>query len=200
VDEQRIAWQTGTWTTPPVTTSTNDAGHLVVTAVEGSDYWQQTVYGFTHENGHALLAPWHRDQAVEVTFCLDGFTELYDQAGLILWNSPTQWIKSGVEINDGVPHLGAVVTDGYSDWSLAPVPEWSGQNITIRASRMNDGVILRAHADQTAWRTIRVARFPHPDQTQAGPFTCAPTRAGLEVTFTRWVHTAPDRDIHTDPS
>ena len=33
----------------------------------------------------------------------------------------------------------------------------------------------------------------------AGPFVCAPKRAGLTVTFTRWAHTDPDVDLHTAP-
>jgi uncharacterized protein len=117
----------------------------------------------------------------------------------MLWHSSTCWIKAGVEINDGVPHVGAVVTDGFSDWSLAPAPEWADGVVTIRASRSMDAVIIRASANGAPWRTLRVARFPHPHGKSAGPFVCAPKRAGLKATFTRWVHTAPDMDLHSDP-
>ena len=99
--------------------------------------WEKTLYGFQRASGHALLAPWVEQSAVEVSFELRGFDGQYDQAGLMLWTSSSQWIKAGVEINDGVPSVGAVVTDEYSDWSLAPVPEWQGSTVTIRASRSN---------------------------------------------------------------
>ncbi|QUL52506.1 DUF1349 domain-containing protein [Paenibacillus tritici] len=193
-----IEWQNGVWSHEPVS-SVALADQLVAEAVEGSDYWQKTMYGFQHDNGHALLAPWEREEAMEVSFTLDGFTELYDQAGIMLWHSEDQWIKAGIELNDGVPHVGAVVTDGYSDWSLSPVPEWAGEEITLRASRMKDAVILRARTGNHPWRTIRVARFPYETGSQAGPFLCAPTRAGFQVTFTRWAASAPDIDVHTDP-
>ncbi len=39
-------------------------------AVEGSDFWEKTLYGFQHDSGHALLAPWDDDAAIEVSFDL----------------------------------------------------------------------------------------------------------------------------------
>ncbi|KAF2837396.1 hypothetical protein M501DRAFT_995314 [Patellaria atrata CBS 101060] len=62
---------------------------------------------------------------------LAGYTNLYDQAGLLLsLTSPTipstydpaRWVKSGIELYQGTPFLGTVATDRWSDWSLA-VPE-----------------------------------------------------------------------------
>ncbi|WNS44927.1 DUF1349 domain-containing protein [Paenibacillus sp. MMS20-IR301] len=193
-----VEWQAGHWSNEPVS-SRIVSGTLVVEAAAGSDYWQQTLYGFQHNNGHALLAPWEDTEAVEISFSLDGFTELYDQAGIMLWHSEHIWIKAGIELNDGVPHIGAVVTDTYSDWSLSPVPEWAGEEVTLRASRMKDAVILRARTDNHPWRTIRVARFPYELGKQAGPFLCAPTRSGFQVSFKRWSLSDPDSDVHTDP-
>jgi regulation of enolase protein 1 (concanavalin A-like superfamily) len=194
---QKILWGEGQWRTAPKA-AREEGAHLIVEAVEGSDYWQKTLYGFEHDSGHALLAPWRTSDAIEVSFNLRGFTELYDQAGILLWQGPHHWIKAGIELNDGVPHLGAVVTSEYSDWSLAPVPEWINATITLRASRSKDAVVLRASANGGAWRMLRVAPFRHAE-AQAGPFLCAPKRAGLEVTFTRWARTEPDIDLHTDP-
>ena len=193
-----IPWNHGSWLTPP-RSAREHGGGLVVEAAEGSDFWQKTLYGFQHASGHALLADWSDRDAVEVSFSLHGFSALYDQAGLMLWVGPDNWIKAGVEINDGVPHVGAVVTNGFSDWSLAPVPEWTGGVVTLRASRASDAVIIRASANGAPWRTLRVARFPHQQAKQAGPFVCAPKRAGLSVTFSRWAHTSPDLDLHSDP-
>ncbi|MCV4229959.1 DUF1349 domain-containing protein [Virgibacillus sp. LDC1] len=194
----RIAWHSGQWTTAPVSV-TEEELNLKVESREGSDYWEKTLYGFQSDSGHSLLAAWDQDAAMEVTFELDAFTELYDQAGLMLMNAPGQWIKAGIEINDGIPQLATVVTHEYSDWSLAPVPEWVGERVTIRASRLNDAVIIRARTGKHPWRTVRVAPFPARTESQAGPFVCSPTRSGLIVTFTRWVSTQPDSDIHVDP-
>jgi regulation of enolase protein 1 (concanavalin A-like superfamily) len=188
---QDLAWEDGAWTNEPVAVRRAGAA-LVVEAAKGSDFWEKTLYGFERASGHALLAPFSEQSAVEVSFDLRGFDALYDQAGVMLWGSRTQWIKAGVEINDGVPCVGAVVTDGYSDWSLAPVPEWQERIVTIRASRTKDAVI---------GRTIRVARFAPAPATgaQAGPLVCAPERAGLQVRFTRWTTSEADHELHWLP-
>lgn len=193
------AWSDGRWTTDPVS-AREESGHLLVEAAHGSDFWEKTLYGFQRGSGHALLAAWDEAEAVEVSFELRGLDQLYDQAGLMLWAGADQWIKAGVEVNDGVLSVGAVVTAGYSDWSLAPVPEWNGRIVTIRASRSKDAVILRAKAADQGWRTIRVARFVPSGRTEAGPFVCAPERAGLQVRFTRWSTSDADPELHWVPT
>ena len=98
-------------------------------------------------------------------------------------------------------HLGAVVTNGVSDWSLAPVPEWAGELVTIRASRggaAGDSVTLRARTETSGWRTLRVAPFTA-GAASAGPMVCAPMRADLEVRFTGWELAPADADLHEDP-
>jgi regulation of enolase protein 1 (concanavalin A-like superfamily) len=110
-------------------------------------------------------------------------------------------VKAGLEVSDGVLHLGAVVTNGVSDWSLAPVPEWAGQLVTIRASRggAGDAVTLRARTATSGWRTLRVAPFTA-GAASAGPHGVrARCAADLEVRFTRWALTPPDADLHEDP-
>lgn len=196
---KKINWEAGEWLNTPLSARIEDH-YLKVVPEKGRDFWKKTFYGFEYEDGAALLAGWSNEKAVEVSFQLSSFTELYDQAGILLYHGPGQWIKAGVEINDGIPQLSAVVTDGYSDWSLSAVPEWAGEEVTVRASILKDAVIIRARTNHHAWRTIRVARFPYPAGNQAGPFACSPTRDGLEVTFTRWDFTKPDQDLHSDPT
>ncbi len=197
---QRIEWAAGTWTREPASARV-DGDDLVVVAAEGSDWWRTTHYGFVHDDGHGLLADWPAATAVEATFDASTLTGLYDQAGLMLWVGPEQWIKTGLEVSDGVLHLGAVVTNGVSDWSLAPVPDWAGELVTIRASRggeAGDSVTLRARTARSGWRTLRVAPFTA-GAASAGPMVCAPMRVDLEVRFTRWEFTPPDADLHADP-
>lgn len=193
-------WNAGRWSRDPVAVRADDDA-IVVEAAEGSDFWRTTQYGFVHDDGHALLAPWPTDAAVEVSFDTSTLSGLYDQAGLMLHVDAETWVKAGIEQSDGVPHLGAVVTNRMSDWSLSPVPEWAGQVVTIRASRSGvegDAITLRARAGEGEWRTIRVAPFDANAAT-AGPMVCAPTRAGLEVRFTGWGFVPADVDLHEDP-
>lgn len=191
--ESHISWNTGTWTHPPQ--SVIETEQLEVTAVEGSDAWRHTAYGFVHDTEHALLAPLAVGDAMEVSFRApwDG---QFDQAGIFVQIDAEHWVKAGVEYADDHLGLGAVVTAGGSDWSVGQVDEWLESEITVRVSRWADAVIVRARADDGPWRLVRVAPFDGAAAASAGPFLAAPTRAGLTVRFTRWTRSAADTDLH----
>ena len=189
-----VGWTAGSWTTPPVAVA-EDGADLLVTAAPGSDAWRHTAYGFVHDSAHALLAPLADPGAVEVGFDL-AYGEQFDQAGLVLRADAGTWLKAGVEVSDGTAQLGAVVTLGRSDWSVAPVPEWAGRRVTVRASRSGDAVTVRARVDDEPFRLVRVAPFPAGLPLAAGPYCCAPTRAGLVVRFRRWATGPADAALH----
>lgn len=166
-----------------------------VTAVEGSDAWRTTSYGFVHDSEHAMLQPVDGAFSIEVSFVLD-YAEQFDQAGVFLRVDERTWIKAGVEFSDGQPQVGAVVTHGVSDWSVAPVPEWVGRTVTVRASRDGDAVTIRAWADGEEPRLVRVAPLAPDAVVAAGLFCAAPTRSGLTVTFTGYRVGEPDAALH----
>ncbi len=120
----------------------------------------------------------------------------FDQAGVLVRGSEEHWIKAGVEISDGVPQLGAVVTHEASDWSVRPVPSWAGSVVTVRVSRNGDALTVRARKDDADWELVRVAPWPPDLSAEAGPFCCAPTRVGLRVGFTQWRTGPADERLH----
>jgi len=184
----------GRWTNPPSdVTYRGDA--LLVTAVRDSDAWRHTSYGFVHDSEHGLLAPLAASSAIEVSFVLD-YDQQFDQAGLLLKGSATDWIKAGVEVSDGLPQIGAVVTHDTSDWSVAPIPSWAGREVTIRASRSGDAVTIRACAEGEAWRLVRVAYLDPDINVAAGLYCAAPTRSGLVVRFTSYRTREADPSLH----
>jgi len=189
-----VPWRSGRWTHPPLGVR-EDATDLLVTAVEGSDAWRHTAYGFVHDSEHGLVAPLASGQAVEVEFTVD-YDRQFDQAGLLLRTSATEWIKAGVEVADGVAQVGAVVTRPRSDWSVAPVPDWVGRRVTLRASREGDAVTIRARSADEPSRLVRVVPWPPDAEVEAGPYCCAPTRAGLTVRFHAWRTAAADGSLH----
>jgi uncharacterized protein len=166
-----------------------------VTAAEGSDLWRTTAYDFIHDDGHGLLRPFDEGTAVEVSFRLD-FSGQFDQAGVLIRGDVQHWVKAGVEFSDGLPQLGAVVTHERSDWSVGPVPSWSGSSVTVRVSRSGDALTVRARRDDAGWQLVRVAPWPPELAAEAGPFCCAPTRAGLQVSFLSWRVGAADAQLH----
>lgn len=194
MDGLRELVDVGSWTHEPEA-AVLDGDVLRVTAVEGSDAWRTTSYGFVHDSEHALLQPTNGPFSVEASFVLD-YTEQFDQAGLFLRVDDRNWIKAGVEFSDGVQQLGAVVTRDFSDWSVAPVPEWSGRDVTVRASRDGDAVTVRAWADGEEPRLVRVTYLDPDAVVSAGLLCAAPTRAGLTVTFTGYRVGEPDGSLH----
>ena len=188
-----IAWSEGTWTREPV--SVNEQGAtLAVEAAAESDWWRTTAYGFIHDDGHALVKEFPNESAVEVSFILN-YTQQFDQAGIFITSDSKNWIKAGVEFCDGFPQVGAVVTQINSDWSVAPVPEWMNKEVTIRVSRSGDAVTMRAGINGDL-RLVRVAPLDPTLSWSAGPMFCAPTRAGLIVSFTKWAQGEADSELH----
>jgi regulation of enolase protein 1 (concanavalin A-like superfamily) len=190
-----IPWTQGTWTTTPHHATETAEHHLDVTAVEGSDAWRHTAYGFVHDTEHALLSPLAVGEAMEVSFRAP-WNDQFDQAGVFVRADDEHWVKSGIEFADGHLGLGAVVTAVRSDWSVGYVDEWLEGEITVRISRWADALIIRARADDGEWRLVRVAPFDGAVTASAGPFLAAPTHAGFTVRFTRWVRSAADVDLH----
>lgn len=189
-----LHWASGTWTTPPAD-ATETGTDLVVTAVEGSDAWRTTSYGFVHDTEHALVAPFPPGTAMEVVFTAD-YSEQFDQAGVFVVAGADCWVKAGVEFADGHPQLGAVVTNPVSDWSVASVDAWHGRRVRVRVSRSGDALTIRAGLDGDDLSLVRLAPFPADARAAAGPFTCAPTRAGLEVRFHEWASGPADEALH----
>jgi uncharacterized protein len=186
-------WSEGTWTTAPEEVA-GDGSDLLVTAREGSDFWRTTSYGFVHDDGHGLLAPFPDGSAVEVSF-VAALSEQFDQAGILVRADAEHWVKAGVEYADGFAQLGAVVTDVVSDWSTGQVP-WVDRLVTIRASRSGDALTVRGRVDDEPWRLVRLAPIDPSLPWHAGPMACAPSRPGLTLRFTSWTTGDADSRLH----
>ncbi|RFA13254.1 hypothetical protein B7R21_08540 [Subtercola boreus] len=79
---------------------------------------------------------------------------------------------------------------------MGPASGWAGRSVTVRASRSGDAVTIRARVDEEMWRLVRVAPLRPEAVVSAGPFCCAPSRAGLVVLFTSWRTTDADISLH----
>ena len=189
-----VAWSEGRWTTAPTAAVEEDAA-LVGTAKPSTAARRSTAYGFVHDTEHALVAPLEPGSAMEVAFTGD-FSAEFDQAGVFVRVSDEEWTKAGVEFADGALQLGAVVTHRFSDWSVAPVPEWAGSRITVRISRAGDAITVRARAGEEPFRLVRLAYLDPAAVVEAGPMVCAPSRADLSVRFESWTLGPADSAIH----
>ena len=167
------------WRNPPVTQRVQHNALVVTTGFE-TDFWRQTVYGFTHDNGHHLARPVGASFTAEVHFSA-GYQAQYDQAGLMLWANQSHWVKTGIEWVNGQAYVACVVTVGKSDWSQMPIA-LPAEGLRLRLHRQGDAVWVQVCAGDT-WRMVRLAHFPEELPAEAGPMCCSPSRAGLDVTF-----------------
>lgn len=172
-----------------------DGGDLVMTTDDRTDFWRETHYGFTRDNGHFLGVP--AGESFTATLRVQGeFRRLYDQAGLMIRLDATRWVKTGVEFSDGEAFLSTVVTDGKSDWSVAKL--FAGmEDFWIRATVDKGALRVQASADGTVWPLARLAPFPAAPAYEVGPTACTPERAGLTVRFSAFtLEPATTKDLH----
>ena len=95
---------------------------------------------------------------MEVEFTAS-FSSQFDQAGIFVRVTPERWVKTGVEFADQRLHIGAVVTDGLSDWSLSPVLDWMRKRVLVRVSWAGDALTIRAKPERGSFQLVRVLPF-----------------------------------------
>lgn len=156
-------------------------GVLHITTGDRTDFWQGTLYGFHRDDGHFLGRRVEGDFTAVLTFDAD-YTELYDQAGLMIRRDAQNWLKTGIEYSDGMTNFSVVITrEGRSDWSVVGVPELDGPQ-KIRLTKLGNAVIVH-HAAADGWRLMRLGELPLDGDILVGPMTCSPQREGLEARF-----------------
>lgn len=182
------------WANPPASSTEGPNGLHVVTAAKG-DYWRKTFYGYSFATGHFLHHPVTGDFTAEVRV-KGQYKELYDQAGLMLWVDDETWVKCGVEHTDGRAVFSTVVTNGWSDWSVMPLP-FDVSDIRVRLTRHAEAVRVQVQGPE-GWILARLG-YLKPGNATVGPMCCSPTRAGFEVTFADYSCGTPiSRDLHGD--
>lgn len=163
---------------PPAWDLTAEA--LTLETGERTDFWRDTLYGFRRDSGHAFMVPVAGDFTAHVSF--DGAYEaLYDQAGLMVRQDESHWIKAGIELSDGVANLSVVVTRGASDWSTLALGPTPGPQ-RLRLTRVGGAIVIQARNDANRWQLLRVTPFPE-GPLRIGPMACSPERGGFRPRF-----------------
>jgi regulation of enolase protein 1 (concanavalin A-like superfamily) len=181
-------WEQGNWLNEPRQWSAEGDALRLTTDAE-TDFWRETHYGFTHDNGHFL--GFERQGAFTARLRVTAaFATLYDQAGLMIRSSETQWVKFGVERWKERTMFSSVLTLGRSDWAVAA--EMRGDAFHARATLRGGALKLEVSDDGAAWSLLRIAPFPEAPACRVGPTACTPMRAGLAVAFDRFTIEARD--------
>ena len=184
----------GIWLNEPKVWSLTD-GTLDVETDAETDFWRETLYGFTRDSGHffgfATGSAFTAQLRVRANY-----EALYDQAGIMVRLDEGRWVKAGIEFSDGRAMLSSVLTGDQSDWATSPYEHDAG-DFWMRAT-VADGVLrLQVSADGKLWPLTRLAPFPVAGSYLVGPMCCTPERAGLKVRFSDLRLSAPlGKDLH----
>jgi regulation of enolase protein 1 (concanavalin A-like superfamily) len=169
---------------------TVEEGTLSATIPAGTDYWRVTHYGFIRDNGPFYYQERSGNFEAKVRIQAN-YHELYHQAGLMIRIDEENWIKAGIEFVNGKQNLSAVVTRGFSDWSVTARSD-SPAFLWLRLQRFHDTVQVSYSLDNETWAMIRLAYFPPAAPARIGMFAAAPGKEPFEVTFDHFSISALD--------
>lgn len=149
----------GLWINKPAHVTQTEEQLLMRTGAN-TDFWVKTWYGFERHSGHAFGFMLEGEFTLEVKIAA-AFEQLYDQAGIFIEASETQWVKSGIEYNDGAPAIGCVVTQGQSDWSTGVFPG-DAREFWMRATLEKQALRLQYSTDGKTWPLLRLFPWQRP--------------------------------------
>jgi len=160
----------------------SDTDDRLTVAVEGdTDFWRHTLHDFVADDAHFYFREVSGDFTATVKLVGD-YSAQYDQAGLMVREDETTWLKCGVELLDGVQQAGAVITRDVSDWSVLPL-ESDPASVWIRVERIGSAVEVSYSLDGEAFTLLRQGYLSDAETLQVGPMAAAPQGNGFEVVF-----------------
>lgn len=168
------------WLNPPKHWSEKN-GTLSLMTDADTDFWRKTHYGFIKNSGHFLYTDQAGDFELLVQFS-GSYTDLYDQAGLMITLDDENWIKAGIEYVDGIQNASAVVTRDCSDWSVVALNS-SPSTFYIKAKRGNDYVEISYSLNGKDFQLLRQAYFPPAPSLRIGFMAASPKGNGFELVF-----------------
>jgi hypothetical protein len=172
-------WATGHWLNEPRVWRREPDGSAVVAAEPHSDFWRLTHDGGIRHNGH--LYAWDVAGDCTMVAAMSGaYADLYHQAGIMACVDEAHWVKAGVEVFEGSPRLGCVVTNERSDWSLGTSAPW--EVVWVRLQRMGPEIAVSYSGDGAAYSLARQCTLAE-GPAQVGLFCCAPGETGFVATF-----------------
>jgi regulation of enolase protein 1 (concanavalin A-like superfamily) len=182
-----VAETAASWFNEPRRWRSTD-GMLVVEVDPGTDFWRQTHYGFVRDNGHLLAVTEPGDFIATIEVDAD-YHDRFDQAGLMVRAGGDRWLKAGIELDGGF-HVSTVVSHGYSDWSVTPLPARPA-SLALRVTRSGDAITVEYAVDPVpghspVWTMHRLAWFPAGEPVRVGPMAAAPDGTGFTARFRRW--------------
>ncbi|MEQ8673757.1 MAG: DUF1349 domain-containing protein [Aggregatilineales bacterium] len=157
------------------------ADKLRVQAGGKTDFWRVTLHRFIKDDAHFYYQDVTGDFTATVKIS-GSYATLYDQAGLMVRESETVWIKCGIEYLDGVQQASAVITRQFSDWSIVPLPD-NPPSIWLQVKRTGEAIEVFFSRDDDTYTLIRQGYLSLSECLQVGMMCAAPQGDGFDVIF-----------------
>lgn len=159
----------------------DDGKVMRITSDAKTDFWRKTHYGFVRDNGHFYHQAVKGSFEARVKF-MANYTDLYDQAGLMVRADETTWMKCGIEFVNGRQFVSAVVTRDFSDWSVVPLAQ-PPEALWLRVIRDEATVEVSFSLDSVDYTMIRTAQLSSAQPVDVGVMCASPEGGGFESVF-----------------
>ena len=157
---------------------------VIIRTEPETDFWQKTYYGFSHDNGHALLMPVEKDFTLTVKASFDtGFR--YEHCGIFIHIDSENWCKAAVEYgNKDYSQLGSVLTNlGFSDWATSDIPS-DIKKMWYRLSRRGQDFLIEGSFNGKDYMQMRMFHMHEAaGRIKIGLFACSPLKSSFTVEF-----------------
>ena len=150
-----------------------------------TDLWQNTYYGFQHDN-----APF-----VQINICEKYFSfttkvkyfskRRFDQAGIILYLDSQNWLKASVEYeNKDISRLGSVVTNnGFFFFATVDISS-DIKEMYYRLSRRENDFCIENSLDGVNFKQMRICHLDKAnDEISVGVYACSPENSSFKAVF-----------------
>ena len=168
------------WLNEPAQWSHSDRQVLLTTNPK-TDFWRKTHYGFIRDNGHFYYQTVTGDFTAEVKIT-GHYQVLYDQAGLMVREDETTWLKCGIEYVEDVQNVSAVVTRDFSDWSVIPLLQ-PPDSLWLQVQRRAEAIEVQYSLDGEQYQMLRLAYLTQATTLQVGLMAASPQGNGCEIVF-----------------
>ena len=158
-----------------------EGGKFIIKSGAKTDFWRITHYDFIRDNGHFYYQEVTGDFTVEVKIT-GQYQTLYDQAGLMVRESETVWLKCGIEYVEDVQNISAVVTRNFSDWSVVPLVS-PPVTLGLKVKRTKETVEIEYALDGQNYQMLRLAYLSEQPTLQVGLMCASPQGEGFLTTF-----------------
>ncbi|MEM6802206.1 MAG: DUF1349 domain-containing protein [Bacteroidota bacterium] len=146
-----------------------------------TDFWRETHYGFTVDDGPFYYAKVGGEFEMEVKIIGD-YRSRYDQMGLMIRKDEKCWIKTGIEYVDEKMNLSAVVTRDFSDWSVIEL-DHKPEAVWLKLIRRLNAGEIQYSLDKKTYKMMRLAYFPDKVAVEIGLNAASPDGDGFTALF-----------------